>query len=88
LQFDVLKYRLATEYGVPLNLKPMLYELARWPQTEFDLHIFDDPERIKLVEDRESRPVLLVRSGWHLERVLKRHPELKLSATADPHSFG
>ena len=38
----------------------------------------------RLFEDREGRPVLLAKGEWDLQRIEKKHPELKLSETADP----
>ena len=36
LQFDVMKHRLKTEYGVELRLSPLPYKIARWPQAGFE----------------------------------------------------
>jgi peptide chain release factor 3 len=84
LQFDVLSHRLQGEYGVELSLTPMDFKLARWPQGEFDREIFRYSERIKLVEDRDGRPVLLAKGDWDLTRIEQKHPELRLSETANP----
>ncbi|MBW2271842.1 MAG: peptide chain release factor 3 [Deltaproteobacteria bacterium] len=84
LQFDVMSHRLKGEYGVELSLTPMDFKLARWPQGEFDPEIFRYSERIKVVEDRDGRPVLLAKGDWDLDRVVQKHPELRLSETANP----
>ncbi|MCP5045521.1 MAG: hypothetical protein GY944_31205 [bacterium] len=84
LQFDVFRHRLKNEYGVEPGLTPLDYRLARWPQGEFDSEIFRFSERVRMFEDREGRAVLLAKSDWDLERIEKKHPELKLAETADP----
>jgi peptide chain release factor 3 len=84
LQFDVMTHRLKDEYGVDLSLTPMDFKLARWPQGEFDPEIFRYSERIRVLEDRDGRPVLLAKGDWDLDRVVQKHPELRLSETANP----
>ena len=87
LQFEVMQHRLATEYGVELQLTPLPFELARWPQGEFDADLFRYSERIVVVEDREGRPALLARSPFDIDRAVEKHPELRLSDTAVPELF-
>ena len=87
LQFEVLTHRLATEYKVELKLRSMPYSAARWVQGEADLSPFRYSESIRLVQDREGRPVLLFSTAWTLESTLQRHPDLVLSETADPRQF-
>ena len=87
LQFEVMQHRMETEYGVELQLSPLPFELARWPQGEFDPGLFRYSERIMVVEDREGRPVLLARSAFDIDRAIEKHPELRLSDTAVPELF-
>ena len=87
LQLDVLSHRLATEYKVKLKLVPLAFSVARWVQGEFDLSPFRYTETVRVVEDRERRPVLLFASAWTLESTLQRHSDLQLSETADPRQF-
>jgi hypothetical protein len=35
-----------------------------------------------LIEDRDDRPVLLLRNAWFEERLREDHPELALAETA------
>jgi peptide chain release factor 3 len=81
LQFDVLEHRMASEYKVKLRLTPMPHQLARWPLEGFDAAVFRFSDAVKVVHDREGRPVLLVRSAWYLDRIAERHPELVLAET-------
>jgi peptide chain release factor 3 len=84
LQFDVLAHRLATEYKVKLELRSLPFSAARWVQGNADLAPFRYTETIRVVQDRDRRPVLLFASAWTLESTLQRHPELELSETASP----
>jgi peptide chain release factor 3 len=78
LQFDVLKHRMATEYKVELRLQPMPHQVARWPHAGFDPADFRYSDAVKVVEDREGNPVLLLKSVWYLERIADKHPDLVL----------
>jgi peptide chain release factor 3 len=83
LQFDVLEHRMASEYKVALRLTPMPHQVARWPRNGFDPAAFRFSDAVKVVEDRERRPVLLLKSAWHLERIEEKHAELVLAETPD-----
>jgi peptide subunit release factor RF-3 len=72
---------------VELQLSPLPFELARWPQGEFDPGLFRYSERIMVVEDREGRPALLARTAFDIDRAIEKHPELRLSDTAVPELF-
>jgi peptide chain release factor 3 len=85
LQFDVLVHRMQTEYRVDLKLSPLPFELARWPASDFDPGIFRWNDAVKLLADREGRPVLLFKTRWELEHIERKHPELRLeSVPASP----
>ena len=83
LQFDVLQHRLATEYKVELRLTPLPFTVARWMRGEFDPDLFRHSESLKLIRDRDDRPVLLLRNAWYEERMREDHPELQLAETAE-----
>jgi peptide chain release factor 3 len=87
LQFDVMKHRLATEYGVELKLSPLPYTIARWPQAGFDPEDFRYSERIRVVRDRDDHWALLAQSPWDLDRLLERNESLVLAETPDPSLF-
>ena len=84
LQFDVIVARLASEYGVELRLAPLPYKVARWIHGAVAAELLRYSESMKLVTDRDGKPVLLAESPWHVERAVARHPELELSETSDP----
>jgi peptide chain release factor 3 len=83
LQFEVVQFRMATEYGVETNLEPLGYSLARWvaggwPSIEKAGRIFNT----LTVKDNWDRPVLLFKNTWNLQQIMGDHPELKLTAIA------
>jgi peptide chain release factor 3 len=83
LQFEVLQHRLETEYRVPLELSPLPYQLARWPRAGFDPAAFRYSDSVRIVEDRDGRPVLLFRSAWSLDVTREKHPGLELAEAGD-----
>jgi peptide chain release factor 3 len=87
LQFDVMKHRLQSEYGVELTLSNLPYTLARWPQAGFDPEDFRYSERIRIVHDRDDNWALLAQSAWDLDRLLERNESLVLAETPDPSLF-
>jgi peptide chain release factor 3 len=83
LQFEVLQHRLQAEYGVPLKLTPLPFQLARWVRGGFDAEAFRYSESVKIVEDRDQRPVLLFRSPWNLDMARQKNADLVLAETGD-----
>jgi peptide chain release factor 3 len=83
LQFEVVQFRLNSEYGVETRLNPLPYVAARWvpegwPALERANRLYD----IFTAQDRFDRPVLLFKSDWHLQKAQDDHPNLKLSPIA------
>jgi peptide chain release factor 3 len=76
LQFEVLQYRLKSEYGVDVLLDRLPYEVARWVASpDFQ------PGQVRdamTVLDRDDRYLLLFRDPWMLRFVEERHPDLDL----------
>jgi peptide chain release factor 3 len=81
LQFDVVRFRLESEYGVKAVTSPLPYQAAHWlygPQPALDaVNLRADT---KLVHDQDGCPVLLSETGWSLNMVKERNPDL----TFDP----
>lgn len=81
LQFEVVRYRLETEYGVETILEPLSYELVRW--------VSGDPEEIREVggrrgraraEDRDGNVVMLFRNQWDLDFAINDYPTVTFAA--------
>ena len=83
LQFEVLKYRLAAEYKVEVELKPLPFACARWVQGEgFDAAAFQRRETTACVYDIHDRPVLLMRNKWALNWIEDDNKGLEFLAYA------
>ena len=82
LQFDVLKFRMQSEYNVELKLQPLKFKVARWLRGTFDPSTFIHSQTAKLLEDREGRPVLLVDNQYSLRWIQDKHEGLEFLETA------
>ena len=85
LQFDVLEYRLRSEYNVELYKEGLPFEYLRWivrededaePLKEEDLLL---PGDAKLVEDYKGNQLLLFASQWSINWVQDRNKGLVLA---------
>ncbi|MDX2065003.1 MAG: peptide chain release factor 3 [Fimbriimonadaceae bacterium] len=84
LQFDVIQYRLESEYGVKTILEPMAYELMCWLE--------GDAEEIarvywgtnaKPVQTRKGDTAVLIASEWHLGYLQDKNPTIRFHRQAD-----
>jgi peptide chain release factor 3 len=86
LQFEVIQYRLKSEYGVETILEPMgEYTHARWLQ--------GDPKALEKVqwivnarraEDSRGRPVALLKGEWALNYMMEKNPDVQFIAIPPP----
>ncbi len=83
LQFEVVQFRLQSEYGVETRLEPLPYSLARWVTGGWQaLEKVGRLFNTMTVKDNWNRPVLLFRNQWNLGQVQADHPDLKLNSIA------
>jgi peptide chain release factor 3 len=83
LQFEVLQYRLANEYGAKTDLEKLPYRLARWVQGPDEaIEALRSTSICKLATDMDGQWVALFRDPWSLEGVLRNHAKLKFLAIA------
>jgi peptide chain release factor 3 len=83
LQFEVVQFRLLSEYGVETRLEPLPYNVARWVAGGWSA--LEKAGRIFnaiAVKDNWGRPVLLFKNEWNLQQVVEDFPDLKLEAIA------
>ena len=82
LQFDVLTYRLKSEYGVDIELAMQPFEVARWLAFPDGRRVtpasLRGADRGMFVYDRSDRPVLLVANEWALGWITDNNPSLEL----------
>jgi peptide chain release factor 3 len=85
LQLDVLKSRVAGEYGAPIELEPIPYQTARWvfAKSEAALAAFRTENGSILAEDRDGGLVFLARNSWELDNIQKRYPDLAFRDTRE-----
>ena len=80
LQFDVLKYRLESEYNVEIKLEPLPYEHIRWVvSSDTPLDKISGTSDMKKIVDLKENPLLLFINAWSVGMVLDRNPGLELS---------
>ncbi|MDB5172213.1 MAG: pfrC, partial [Phycisphaerales bacterium] len=82
LQFEVVQYRLQSEYGAESRLESASWELLRWvsPETPADaLRELALPSGAKLAHDAKDQPAILFPSEWSLRYFEKQHPAVRLA---------
>ncbi len=80
LQFDVLKFRLESEYGVEVRLEPLPYEHIRWIENRnMDVSKLGVSSDTKKVKDLKGNPLLLFAHSWSIQTALDRNKGLELS---------
>jgi len=74
LQLDVLKVRLAEEYGLPVDFDVSEFELARWisSQDQSVIDTFMATNRSGIADDLDGDPVFLARNQFYLDYTRER----------------
>ena len=79
LQFEVLVYRLKTEYGVDIRRRAMPYEHLRWVDNEdIDIPSLNLTSDTKWVQDFKGNNLLLFTSSWCINWALQKNEGLRL----------
>ena len=80
LQFDVLQFRLKSEYNVDIILEPLPYEHIRWiTKCDTDIMRIVGTTDMKRIEDLKGNPLLLFINPWSVQMVLDRNDGLELA---------
>lgn len=80
LQFDVLKFRLESEYNVEIRLENLPYEHIRWIENKnVDMDKLTGTSDMKKVMDMKGNPLLLFVNAWSVGMTLDRNEGLELS---------
>lgn len=82
LQFEVVQYRMQTEYGAESRLEPGPWKVVRWAGTSNGDR--PDPNELptgaRLAYDMAGHPVVLFPDQWSCEFFAQRNPAIQLSA--------
>ncbi|MCR5345090.1 MAG: peptide chain release factor 3 [Lachnospiraceae bacterium] len=79
LQFDVLKYRLESEYNVEIIMENLPYEYIRWIKDKsMDMDKVVGTSDMKKIQDLKGNPLLLFVHEWSIKMTLDRNKDLEL----------
>lgn len=85
LQFDVVRFRLESEYNAQTEIEWLPYKLARWvtvaPEKASGVRL---PYSSRVVKDQHGHTVVLFQSNWDAEYFQRENPEVALSAIRIP----
>jgi peptide chain release factor 3 len=82
LQFEVVQYRMQTEYGAESRLEPGPWKVLRWAGTEDGTPVDGSqlPTGARLAQDVAGKPVVLFQEQWSCDFFAERNPKVRLSA--------
>ncbi len=81
LQFEVVQYRMQTEYGAESRLEPGPWKIIRWAKTENgEIDPGQLPTGARLAFDSAGQPVILFAEQWSCDFFAQRNPKIALSA--------
>ncbi len=79
LQFDVVKYRLETEYGVKVTIAPLEFKVGAWVAGAADpAAVFQSVSGTRVVKDHRGRSVVLADDAHTIRYMQGREPGLDL----------
>jgi len=81
LQFEVVQYRLQSEYGAESRLEPAPWKILRWVATE-NAESLDEsalPTGARMALDAAGKPVCLFLDEWGCNFFAQRNPRIQLS---------
>ncbi len=83
LQFEVVQYRLESEYGAVSRLEAAPWTVVRWLPTEMkeeELDLLQLPTGAKLAFDADNNPLALFANEWSMNYFGQTNPKVPLSA--------
>ena len=82
LQFDVVRFRLESEYNTPTTLDRLPFSSARWVDAKpADLDKFNPPTSSRLMIDQHGEPIVLFTSDWEIAHCKTKNPDFPLLET-------
>ena len=85
LQFEVLQYRLETEYGAETRREPAPFQVVRWLPRDTPPEALDTlslPTGGRFAYDNDQNPVALFPTEWSMNYFAQNNPSIVLSALA------
>jgi len=85
LQFEVLQYRLETEYNAETRRESAPFQAVRWLSRDAaseDLDTLSLPTGARIAHDADQNPALLFPTEWSLNYFAQNHPQWELSPVA------
>jgi peptide chain release factor 3 len=82
LQFEVVQYRLESEYGAESRLEQTNWKVLRWISPEVNTESLEDivlPAGAAIANDSSEEPVILFTSEWSLNYFKEKFPKIELS---------
>jgi len=85
LQFEVIQFRLAGEYGASCEFKPLDYYKACWVTSDNkeQLDKFFVVKTSNIAYDKENRPVYFAESRWMLQKAIETYPDIKFHFSSE-----
>ena len=79
LQFEIVQYRLESEYGATSRLEPAPWTIARWLEPTAVPEEMMLPSQVRYATDSLGQPVLLFPDAWNLRYFQDRNPRVAVS---------
>lgn len=80
LQFEVVQYRLESEYGAEARFEPTPYTIARWFRASDGTNAAPSlPTSAVLARDAGGQPTVLFQDEWSLRYFTERNPNFEVS---------
>jgi peptide chain release factor 3 len=89
LQFEVVQYRMQTEYGAESRLEHAAWKILRWARPVDGARLDETalPTGAKLAFDVANQPVILFVEQWACDFFAQRNPKIQLSALPFEEAF-
>jgi peptide chain release factor 3 len=82
LQFEVLQYRLESEYGAGCRIESAPWNIVRWVRPKDSSQPMPPmtlPSGATRAKDADTSPVVLFGSAWSLDYFREKHPDIEIS---------
>lgn len=79
LQFEVVQYRLESEYGAPSRFEAAPWTFARWLAPAVDKRSLNIPHGVQFAIDGHGEQALLFESEWGVRFFRERNPEITIA---------